>query len=364
MYGVFSFIFLIAALLAFPAPALAGVRDANMPLWQSIVDYEEKHSFDNYGPPMRENAEKFAREQQLYEDMVQYFDLAAEDEPDFIAIVESYSVPVEAFRPAVIRPEGQAVKEDETNPFGEDDPLPEAVKSTSSYVEEVRPTFIPGKPLKMRSGGEVKLGNDQLGSLFADTDKMKQESAVLPKEKPVQVMGPPIPPDAPPAGEIDTPKKKAAPAAPAGPVPGSDEETLLNLKQAVKELGLERQLNFDGSTQALGAGADIQDAAPAPGTVGPPVPQTAGPPMPAAPRAPVKKPAVKKPATKPPVAAAPVKPKSKPKQKTPRPAVKKTPPPLKPVRPLNPLSSEELGKVQAPSFGFETNDAPSPRNKR
>jgi hypothetical protein len=289
--------------------------------------------------------------------------------------VESYSVSVDIFRPAVIRPEGQAVKEDESNPFGEDDPLPEAVKSTSSYVEEVRPTFIPGKPLKMRQEGEVKLGNEQLGSLFADTDKMKKESAVLPKEKqPAQVMGPPLPPDQPPAGQIDQPKKKDAktvPPIPAGPAPGSDEETLLNLKQAVKELGLERQLSFDGRTQAIGSGVqDVHDSTPAQGTVGPPLPQTAGPPMPAAPhaappRTKAKKPVVKKPAPKPPVAA-PVKPKPKPKS-SPPPVVKKSAGPPKAVQPLKPLSSEALGKVQQedkPGFAFEADSAPSPRNKR
>jgi hypothetical protein len=381
MFRTFYFPLFLTALLAFPLPVLADARHANTPLWQSIVDYEEKHAFDNYGPPTRENAAKFAREQQLYEDMVQHFDETAEDEPDFTFIVESYSVPVETFRPAVVRPEGQAIKEDEDNPFGEDDPLPEAVKSTSAYVEEIRPTFFPGKPLKMRSGGEVQLGNDQLGSLFADTDKLKQESAVLPKPVgPPQVMGPPLPPDHPPAGQIDQPKKEPVKKAePVGPVPGSDEETLMNLRQAVKELGLERQLNFDGSTQAIGSGADIQDATPVPGTVGPPMPEIAGPPMPAAPKtvapkkttvpkAPAKKPVVKKPPAKPvkPPVAAPPKP-----VKAPPPVVekgeKKPAPPPKVLRPMRPLSPEELAKVKQedkPDFGFESGDAPSPRNKR
>ncbi len=230
--------------------------EANRPLWQSIFDYEEKYAFEEYGPPMKKNLRRFQKETRLYEDMAYYFDEAAEDEPDFTFIVEAYSVPVGLFRPTVIRPEGEAEKD---SLFGEDDPLPEATDSTSVYVEDIRPTYLPGGPLKPRHPNAVSLGSKKHGSLFAK-----------PELPPTPAMAPSATTAAVPPGAINAPKKKA-------PLPGSNEETLMNLKKAVRELGLERKINFDAKQKFTpGKGEDGDPSVPAAKTPAQPVPEKPG----------------------------------------------------------------------------------------
>ncbi|MBI3419219.1 MAG: hypothetical protein HY053_03705, partial [Proteobacteria bacterium] len=211
-------------ILVAPSLAWAETADANMPLWKSIRDFEDKHAFEIYGPPLPQNAAKAQAETRLYEDMVLYFDETAEDEPDFIFVAEAFSVPVEIFRPEIIRPgEAKKIKDD---PFGEDDPLPEAVQSTSAYVDEIRPTFLPGGPLKQRDPKQVVLGEEKAGSLFAESDRLKEEAKAAEKtaeSKPAETAAKPP----------DTESILVGPAKKKEPAVGSNEETLMALKKAV-----------------------------------------------------------------------------------------------------------------------------------
>jgi hypothetical protein len=293
---LFLILFLIGMkfLCTVPHAHAAAPTDGNSVLWKSIQDYEDKYAFDLYGPPLPQNRARFESEQQLYEDMVQHFDEVGEDEYDFTFIILAYDVPVDVFRPEIIRP-GEAVKESEDNPFGEDDPLPESVSSTSAYVEEIRPTFLPGGPLKQRSMQDVKLAPDQQGSLFSEK---KPALEVLPAPEAAAAGQSPLPTAK--TGATDVPKKQ--------PQFDTDADTLANLKAAVKQLGLERKLNLDPKSQRMGSGDDAPvPPTPAPTSSVPAIPTTQSPtpvpttaPAPVAPAAPTPAPA---PVTQAPVAA-------------------------------------------------------------
>jgi hypothetical protein len=372
-HSLHFFLLLSAAFLAcFFAREACAATSTNAPLWQSIIDNEEKYAFDTVGPPMPDQVGKYRQETKLYEDMVQNFDEVGEDEPDFTFVMEAYSVPVESFRPALIRPEGEAIKESESNPFGEDDPLPEDVKSTSTYVDDIRPTYLPGEPLKMRSVKEVEKEGSQLGSLFKQTDKLKAETAAATVDQPAPPATPPEaapetkPHDDVPAGKINAPTKKPPPA------PDSDEETLANLKKAVSELGLDNKLNLDGKQQ-MGA-----PTAPAPAPSPLPTTKPAAKPVAKAAVKSAPAPAAKKAAKPAKRVTAPVPPKKpavKPAVSKKKPAKKKEPAivrvPVIDYTPSVPASSDKPAVASPPPVsvpamedsGFELAPADSPGHR-
>lgn len=258
--------------------------------WQPLQDFEARLAFEAYGPPLPEDAEKARAETQLYADMVEYFDDVSDDEDMFGFVAEAYSVPVDVFRPSVMRVTGGG-----TGDVFDDDPLPMAMQSSSLYVDSIRPTFLPGPLLKPRQLGEVKLGEAQKQALFAPppepevlpTEDMEAgevpKAALLPPVSRTGMAGvaAPEPPrgiNAPPKSEktgitsveeqqariVGVKDQKgtagteagqsALPAIPRNP----DEETLFALKQAVKELGLEKELNFEGNPHSAGSQALVQ----------------------------------------------------------------------------------------------------------
>lgn len=240
---------LLAFLFAFSGPGLvraaADIPDAEDDNWLSIFDYQERESFSIYGPPLREDLKESQDNTQLYLDMVENFYEVSEDEDDFQFIVEAFSVPVDQFRPTSFRPDGGV--EDDLFP---DDPLPQAHKTTSRYVDGVRLSTLPGSPFTPRAMASVKLGDDTGGprSLFADVKKdeaiAKETGKELPKEEADKK-----------AADVADDKAKEADAGPAGkinappkaPLPNSDMETLHLLQQAVRDLGLQKELNFENN---------------------------------------------------------------------------------------------------------------------
>lgn len=244
-------LFLVLCLAAlggsFSAPACA--QGAVLPEeddsnWLSVFDFQEREAFSMFGPPLKEDMSEAQAQTQLYLDMVEHFYEVAEDEDDFQFIVEAFSVPVEQFRPNSFRPEGGVV--DDLFP---DDPLPQLHKTTSRYVDSVRMSTLPGAPFEARSLATVKLGDDTGGprSLFTDDKK----DAAIAKET-----GKEAPNDAAAKKEAEAEqKKKEAEAAAAGkinappkaPLPNSDMETLHLLQQAVRDLGLQKELNFENN---------------------------------------------------------------------------------------------------------------------
>jgi hypothetical protein len=225
--------------LAVPAYANAPVPADNEE-WLNVFDFQERQAFNVYGPPLEEDAAQFGEQTKLYLDMVEFFFVVSEDENDFDMVAEAFSVPVDVFRPSSFRPEGTI-----DDSLFADDPLPQQFKSTSYYVDTIRPSFVPGATFKAKSLSQVKLGDSSAPrSLFQDEknpeekppeepakkdDKAGEETAQKDKDENI------------PAGKINAPKR------PENFMPGSDEETLHALQQAIRELGLEKQLNFESN---------------------------------------------------------------------------------------------------------------------
>ncbi len=205
--------------------------------WTNVYDFQERNAFSNYGPPLEEDSARFEAETKLYQDMLDNFYTIDSDEDDFSFVAEAFSVPVEEFRPASFRPDPTA-----TGDLFEDDPLPESVKSSSAYVTTIRPSVLPGEAFRPRSVNEVKLGDENVPrSLFFEkpTPPVAEEK---PKEEVKKAEADDKDKKDDTAGHINKPKK------PEAPIPGSDQETLQLLQQAVRELGLEKQLNFESKT--------------------------------------------------------------------------------------------------------------------
>lgn len=279
--------------MAMPALLVAkeGEAVALSGFWQDVGDYEGRRAFEVYGPPLPEDADKARGETQLYLDMLANFNDVSEDEDEFGFVAEAFSVPVDAFRPESLR----ATTGNEGDVF-DDDPLPMGLQSSSIYVDAVRLSFLPGPALKPRDIDEVSLGNNRRKALFAEQIQKSQapeqkvveeEAAPLPplpkKKKALAIDGPEtmararrgpvaggnnLPPvggtpyqfsgqqSLPPVGGLPPAAAGAVPAAGqgAGQAAGQinaplspDEQTLHDLKEAVRALGLEKDLNFEAS---------------------------------------------------------------------------------------------------------------------
>lgn len=254
---VFSLLLLLVLALPVMLRAAEGsmtdaVNNPEKP-WQDLQDFEESVAFDQYGPPIKEDAKKFQEQTSLYLDMLADFDEISDDEDDFAFVAEAYRVPTSEFRPASLRP-GEGGGDE----LFDDDPLPSKIQSTSVYVDTVRQSVLPGPAIKPKNMDEVKLGENLAKPLFAEPEKPKPKEK--PKEEVKQAEKPKAKPgDKPGASEASNAYMKAgrinAPPQAAG-MGGAqnaashrlspDEETLMALKNAVKELGLEKQLNFEG----------------------------------------------------------------------------------------------------------------------
>lgn len=227
--------------------------------WTTIGDYYERNAFSVYGPPLEEDMPRAREEMRLYLDMVHNFYIISNDEDEFYYVAEAYSVPVGAFRPSSFRPGGA----DSVDVF-DDDPLPEDYNSSSYYVDAIRPSYLPGAPFKVRAPDASEA---RARSLFADPPKKAPEAAkpdIPPHEETaadaaaaaVGAAPAAAAQQTPPAGRINAPKKT-------GPVvPGSDQETLEALQKAVRELGLEKQIDFGGKHQRTVLEGDAEPHAP------------------------------------------------------------------------------------------------------
>jgi hypothetical protein len=232
----------VAVFAAFASFAKAETDAAADDDWQNVQNFEARRAFEAYGPPTQENAKKSQEETQLYNDMVLSYDDIADDEDEFSFVSEAFSVPVESFRPASARINNQTEADD----IFADDPLPDKTISSSGYVHDIRPSFLPGQLLKQQNFYAVKLGESGTKPLFAPTPPPPPPPKKA-EARPEDAVNPFTPPpdeskkDDLAAGKINAPPKGSAPAA------GTDEETLHALRQAVKDLGLEKKLNFESS---------------------------------------------------------------------------------------------------------------------
>ncbi len=215
----------------------------NKAAWQNLQDYEDTRFFAIAGPPMLEEAERSRAETQLFEDMVENFDNLEDEDDEYLFVIEALFDPEDSSRPASLRNDDDI---DEATLDRNDAPI----MNTSMYIDAVRPTFLPGVQIKPRDLEPDKKENSDVRSLFSDLLKPKADQ-ILDDIKPIVAIAPDGTPQASPdqnakpdgakAGNINAPPKKR--------IVSPDEETLIQLKQAVKELGLEKNLN-------LGSGAD------------------------------------------------------------------------------------------------------------
>lgn len=270
------------ASLAF-SPAHAAGPLADREAWQNLQTFDARQAFEVYGPPTLENAALYSEETVLWLDIVGNFEDVADDEDEFAFVAEAFSVPVSEFRPSSLR-----VSEEASDDVFADDPLPDETDSTSVYVNAIRPSFLPGPPLKPRKLEDVKLGEGAMPALFKPVEPPKPDSGgadtpaaagtAKSETKSATAGGAKVPAAAgaakaqgkatagtgdnaaedkePPAGSINAPAKPV--------MLSTDEETLGALRQAVKDLGLEKQLNFEattgGASQALARMSDEEMA--------------------------------------------------------------------------------------------------------
>ena len=205
--------------------------------WQTIRDFEETRYFSVAGPPMQQDAERAANETKLFEDMVEHYDDLEDEDDEYLFVIESLFDPENVSRPASLRMDNM----DEAK-----NAVQEMPASTSMYIDSVRPTFLPGTQIKPRMLEPEKKDVTSARSLFADILRPKADEIMNEEVKPILAVDEDKPADGvgdklTKAGTINAPPKQR--------VVSPDEETLNQLKQAVKELGLEKQLN-------LGSGAD------------------------------------------------------------------------------------------------------------
>ena len=207
--------------------------------WQSVRDFEETRYFSVAGPPTQEDADRAIAETKLFEDMVENYDDLEDEDDEYLFVIESLFDPEDTSRPASLRADDSDGAER----------AEEAPVSSSMYIDSVRPTFFPGFQIKPRIIEPDKKDVATTRSLFADILKPKADE-ILSDEKPILAIDPDKPADGALAksddklskvGSINAPPKQRAVS--------PDEETLIQLKQAVKQLGLEKSLN-------LGSGAD------------------------------------------------------------------------------------------------------------
>ena len=209
--------------------------------WQNIRDFEETRYFSVAGPPTKDDAEHAIEETRLYEDMVQdYYELDDEDDADYAFIVEALFEPEDASRPASLRNDDsdEAISEDAESPN----------LNSSIYVDSVRPTFLPGMQIKPRAPEPEKKQNTDARSLFADILKPKADEIMGEEIKPIVAIEPEHKVENASenemkddeknqkAGNINAPTKQRAVS--------PDEETLNLLKQAVKEVGVEKRFKL------------------------------------------------------------------------------------------------------------------------
>ncbi|NDE90282.1 MAG: hypothetical protein EB059_03970 [Alphaproteobacteria bacterium] len=211
--------------------------------WQNLQDFDETVYFAVAGPPMQEDVVRARAETDLYEEMVANVDdLEEEEDNDYEFVVESIFGPDDL--PASLR-----VEDDDMIARWESNAA--ASQTSSIYIDAVRPTYFPGFQIKPRVLDETKKDNQDARSLFADIEKPPEKPEVKKPDEAEQAATDPAKREAKRefgakqsnparAGKINAPPKR-----PLSP----DEETLGELKQAVKELGLEKQLN-------LGKGVD------------------------------------------------------------------------------------------------------------
>lgn len=212
--------------------------------WQNLQDYEDTRFFAIAGPPPLEDAERSRAETQLYEDMVDNFDDLEDEDDDYLFVVESLFDPEDSSRPASLRNDDDM---DEALLDANDSPI----LNTSMYIDAVRPTFLPGVQIKPRELDTTKKENTEARSLFSDLIKPKADE-ILGDAKPITAIAPEgveAAADKTAKAETDASKAGTINAPPKHRTISPDEETLNQLKQAVKELGLEKHLN-------LGSGAD------------------------------------------------------------------------------------------------------------
>lgn len=248
--------------------------------WQTVQDFDETSAFSIAGPPMQENIEHAKAETDLYEAMVNHFEDLEDEDDEYLFVVECLYDADDASRPASLRLDENA---DETTQDGIGNQEENLSRSSSVYIDSIRPTYFPGFPIKPRSLDQDKKENPEARSLFTDIAKNKADEIMGDDIKPIMGTEPPKmaeksdasqiagqndsgkadlakkPDVSQKAGNINAPPKQHAIS--------PDEETLGALKQAVKELGMEKRLNLgsniDGHTTLEHQGQETtQDGSP------------------------------------------------------------------------------------------------------
>lgn len=262
MIRIFLMLCLVVVAQAVPcfaedAAQQPAIPSQNPTAWQNIKDFEDTTMFAVAGPPTAEDAERAKADTQLYIDMVNNFDDLEDEDDDYLFVIEALFDPEDSSRPASLRMDDEDAEDNI-----DENPTPNL--NSSIYIDAVRPTFFPGFQIKPRTLEPDKKENAEARSLFADLDKPKADDILKDDVKPIIPGEPPAQSDVPvlpgttkddavdaaeKAGKINAPPK-AAPKR----TPSPDEETLGALKEAVKELGLEKKLNLGkgaGGHQAL-----------------------------------------------------------------------------------------------------------------
>ncbi len=257
-------VFISVCLMALLHPHIGFAEDAIAPVgesepikqsegaWQNIQDFEETRFFAIAGPPTQADSARAIAETKLYEDMVEHFDDLEGEDDDYLFIVEALFDRNDTDMPASLR-----------NDDDIDDALNnrmDAPFSSSMYIDSVRPSFLPGTQIKPRPLEPENKDNADARSLFADILKPKADDILGDEIKPIIA----IDPDklaAEEAAKAEDKKQKAGNinAPPKQRAVSPDEETLSLLKQAVKELGLEKRFNLGsgvGGHQVLESNAD------------------------------------------------------------------------------------------------------------
>ena len=262
-------VLIFVCLMALLHPHFGFAEDAPAPLdesepikqsvgaWQNIQDFEETRYFAIAGPPTQEDSARAIAETKLYEDMVEYFDDLEGEDDDYLFIVEALFDRDDTSLPASLR---------------DDDDIEDAISdridapfSSSMYIDSVRPSFLPGTQIKPRPLEPEKKDNADARSLFADILKPKADDILGNEVKPIIAIDPEKL-AAEEAAKAEDKKQKAGNinAPPKQRAVSPDEETLSLLKQAVKQLGLEKRFNLGNGVdghQVLESNAD--QAAPA-----------------------------------------------------------------------------------------------------
>jgi len=236
-------------------PLFAMPQQENALVSQALSAFEARTAFATIGPPLPENAQNMQAETRLFLAMVQRFDEVAYDSDAFAFVAQSFVGAVDSFHPAHLA----AVPE----------PGEAATTSSSVYVDHVRlsvmpsravvlplsQAFLPAQPVA-QNGVQPENAPAPPASISAKREKIPQPIKKEGAEK--QNAGKPATTPSP-TPSIDSPGNTPA-SVPENP----NAETLRALQQAVKDLGLEKKLDFGQNAQSNLSITEKKPPAPSP----------------------------------------------------------------------------------------------------